>query len=70
MFEYLHFADNTSAPDLCRKIDKTIFDYLVIKFKTYYVPERGVSIDISSTAKGRISGGGNKKTKLANFSGK
>ena len=47
--KFLHFVDNSSLPiNFCKiaKI-KPIYDYLVNKFKTLYIPNKNISIDES-----------------------
>ncbi|XP_065674004.1 piggyBac transposable element-derived protein 4-like [Hydra vulgaris] len=45
--KFLHFVDNSSLPiHFCKKAKiKPIYDYLVNKFKTLYIPNKNISID-------------------------
>ncbi|XP_065664603.1 piggyBac transposable element-derived protein 4-like [Hydra vulgaris] len=47
--KFLHFVDNSSLPiHFCKKAKiKPIYDYLVNKFKTLYIPNKNISIDES-----------------------
>ena len=56
--KFIHFVDNTTLPEHCTKKAKIepIYDYLVNKFKTLYLPKRDISIDESLLLwKGRLS---------------